>query len=166
MDDLGKSFVCPVDVALLWRSFDVAAMEESGCSLVWCWTMRVVFFRPILRRALQGDPSLTTQQMCVNPSLMTPDASASFLTRPHAGLHVEGVEMSKGRGVSCQFKIPIHHQSKVRTRYNAFKATSKTHLFFPVMSTTVVISLGMFSPLRMQWVMEEEEEEVGAESTS
>ena len=79
--------------------------------------MRVVFFRPILRRALQGDPSLTTQQMCVNPSLMTPDASASFLTRPHAGLRVEGVEMSKGRGVSCQFKIPtspIKSQNKIQ----------------------------------------------------
>ena len=50
-----------------------------------------------------------------------------------------------------------HHQSKVRTRYNAFKATSKTHLFFPVMSTTIIISLGMFSPLLMYWVMEEEE---------
>jgi len=60
VDDLGKSFVCPVDIALLWRSFDVAAMEDSGCSVVWWWTMRVVFFSPFLRRALQGDPPLST----------------------------------------------------------------------------------------------------------
>ena len=79
--------------------------------------MRVVFLSPFLRRALQGTPPLTTQQMCVYPSSVTPDASVSFLTVPHAGLHVEGVEMSKGRGVSCQFKIPtspIKSQNKIQ----------------------------------------------------
>ena len=106
-----------MDVVLFWRSIDVAAMEDSGCSVAWCWTMRVVFFRPFLRRALQGTPPLTTQQMCVYPSSVTPDASVSFLTVPHARLHVEGVEMSKGRGVSCQFKIPtspIKSQNKIQ----------------------------------------------------
>ena len=79
--------------------------------------MRVVFFRPFLRRALQGTPPLSAQQMCVYPSLVTPDAGVSFLTVPHARLHVEGVEMSKGRGVSCQFKIPtspIKSQNKIQ----------------------------------------------------
>ena len=69
-------------------------------------------------------------------------------TLVHARLRVEGVEMSKGRGVSCQFKIPTS-PIKSRTRYNAFKATSKTHLFFPAMSTTIIISLGMLSFLLM-----------------